>query len=292
MSVRASCAGFLPTLLGAVALAGCVGTPTPLAPGLAGSVGLPHHGVLTGAVELPHKGEGYARYRQVSPHYFGNPRLVQAIQTAAAAVVRERPGGAPLLVGDLSARGGGKISGHNSHRTGRDVDLLWYVTTPAGAPVLSPGFVRVGPDGLARVDGAEEERFLALDVERQWLLFKKLLTAEVGVQFLFVSRDVEALLVQYALSRGEDLQLVWHAQTVMMQPADSAAHDDHVHMRIACTADEAASGCEGGGPHWEWLPPRPALGPLDARSLAEIARDDPFALETVATSEAPSGGGA
>jgi penicillin-insensitive murein endopeptidase len=248
---------------------------------------------LTGAVELPQRGEGYARYRQVSPHYWGNPRLVRAIETAAAAVMRERPGGAPLLVGDLSARGGGKISGHNSHRTGRDVDLLWYVTTPAGAPVLSPGFVRVGPDGLARVDGAEEERFLALDVERQWLLFKELLTTEgVGVQFFFVSRDVEALLVEYALSRGEQLELVWHAQTVMLQPADSAAHDDHVHMRIACTAEEAATGCEGGGPHWEWLPPRPALGPLDARSLAEIARDDPFLLEPVATSEAASGGGA
>ena len=35
---------------------GCLGTPSPLAPGLAGSVGWPYHGVQTGAVELPEAG--------------------------------------------------------------------------------------------------------------------------------------------------------------------------------------------------------------------------------------------
>jgi penicillin-insensitive murein endopeptidase len=275
-------------------LVGCFGTPTPLAPGLTGSVGLPHHGVQTGAVELPRRGEGFVRYRPFSKHYWGNPRLVDAIQRVASEMALEHAGGAPLVVGDLSARHGGKIPGHNSHRTGRDVDLLWYVTTPEGAPVVSPGFVRVGADGLASVEGgADSKRWVRLDVERQWILFRKLLAdPQIGVQFLFVSREVEALLVEYALSRGEDLELLWHAQTVMLQPGDSAPHDDHVHMRVACTPDEAINGCEGGGPHWQWLPPRPALGPLDGRSLREIAQDDPFDLEALATGDSPAGGGA
>ena len=38
--------------LSTLSLCGCLGTPTPLSPGLAGSVGWPHHGVQTGAVML------------------------------------------------------------------------------------------------------------------------------------------------------------------------------------------------------------------------------------------------
>ena len=44
-----------------LALLGCLGTPTPLAPGLRGSVGVPHHGVLTNGVVLPKRGPGFAR---------------------------------------------------------------------------------------------------------------------------------------------------------------------------------------------------------------------------------------
>ena len=43
-----SAKGFL-TALG-LALAGCFSAPTPLAPGLAGSIGMPNSGVQTGAV--------------------------------------------------------------------------------------------------------------------------------------------------------------------------------------------------------------------------------------------------
>ena len=42
-----------------------------------------------------------------------------------------------LTVGDLSARHGGKISSHSSHRSGRDADLLLYMTTLEGAPVTA-----------------------------------------------------------------------------------------------------------------------------------------------------------
>jgi penicillin-insensitive murein endopeptidase len=275
-----------------VLVLGCVGTPTPLAPSFAGSIGVPHGGAQTRAVELPRRGEGFVRYRGNSPHYWGNARLVQALQTAAAAVSRQMPGGAPLIIGDLSARYGGKIPGHRSHRTGRDADLLFYVTTPAGASVPSPGFFHIESDGLAALEGKSKSDFVRLDVERQWLLIKTLISSEhAAVQFMFVSRAVEALLIDYARSRGEPLELTWRAETVMLEPLDSTPHDDHIHLRIACTPEESVFGCDGGGPYWEWLPALPALSPLGEAELTEIGRDDPFDLDDVATAEAPIASG-
>jgi len=270
-------------------LAGCLGTPTPLAPGLAGSIGVPHDGVQTGAAELPVRGPGFVRYRPHTPNDWANPKLVHAVEQAAATVARKRPGGAPLVIGDMSARYGGDIPGHASHEDGRDADLLWYVTTPAGAPVQNPGFIHMGSDGLADVVG--RSGFLRLDVAREWLLVKTLLQSpDIGVEWMFCARPVEALIIDYARARDEDPALLWHAETVLQQPGDSAPHDDHIHLRMACTGDLAVHGCEGGGPYWDWLPPQPALGPLDRATLESIAGDDPLAIErTGAGSNAGNG---
>jgi penicillin-insensitive murein endopeptidase len=273
-------------------LGGCFSAPTPLAPGLAGSIGMPNLGVQTGAVELPEQGKGFERYRPKGQNHWGRPRLVSAIERIAAEVETELPGGV-LVIGDLGARAGGKIPGHASHRSGRDVDLLFYALTPEGAPIASPGFVRYEADGLAVVPDSGD--YIRLDVAREWLLVKKLVTdPELGVQFLFISRPLEALVVDYARARGEPLELVSRAQTVMLQPGDSLPHDDHLHLRIACSPEETQAGCSGGGPYWEWLPALPAGQELDQALLEEIAADDPVEpLEPLpVASSGPDGGGA
>jgi penicillin-insensitive murein endopeptidase len=276
--------------IAALGVSGCLGTPTPLAPGIGGSVGVPHLGVQTNAVELPVRGAGYVRYRPQGRHYWGNPRLVRAVENAARAVATARPGGAPLVIGDLSAERGGEIPRHNSHRTGRDVDLLWLVTTPDGAPAHNPGFVRIGADGLAAIP--ESGDYVRLDVERQWLLLRELLmSTEIHVQWMFCSREIEALLIDYARARGEPPELVWRAETVLMQPGDSLPHDDHIHLRIACSPEEAVMGCEGGGPYWEWLPPLPRLR-AGEDWIYEMARDDPFVDEGASVDDAAAAGDA
>jgi penicillin-insensitive murein endopeptidase len=263
---------------------GCFGSTTPLSPGLRGSVGLPHLGVQTHAVELPVRGEGFERYRQRDPNHWAQPRLVAALTRIAAKLQAEDPTAPPLVFGDLSAPHGGKIPRHMSHRTGRDVDLLWYVTTPSGAPVRNPGFVRVGSDGLAPL--YDTGAYLRLDVERQWRLIKELMVSdEIGVQFLFVSTDVEALLIDYAIAKGEDPILVWRAATVMLQPGDSAPHDDHLHLRIACSPEEMIQGCEGGGPYWPWLP-QPGQLDLTLAELERAAAEDPLGPEPLAEAAA------
>jgi len=251
-----------------LALSGCIGVPNPVAPRLRGSVGVTHFGVLTDGVALPQQGEGFKRLRDDDVRW-GTPRLVALIEHGARAVHRAR-GGAPLVVADVSQKGGGEIPGHRSHRTGRDVDLLLYALTPSGAPIAAPGFVRYGPDGLGKMDKKRgAHKFLRLDVERTWLLVKALIEApDGGVQWLFVSRPIEALLTEYAMAKGEDELLIWKAENMMLQPADSSAHDDHIHLRIACAPSEGVEGCLGGGPYWSWLPQPKRLGPLADADLA------------------------
>src|SRR5436309_2893304 len=120
------CATFLAT---ALLSAACSRSPSPLTPNVIGtSIGAPSRGVLIGGVQLPASGPGY-RWLSPAGHHYGLARLVRAIEGAAAEVARRSPGGRPLLVGDLSARAGGQLSGHASHRTGRDADLLFYAET-------------------------------------------------------------------------------------------------------------------------------------------------------------------
>ena len=45
----------------------------------------------------------------------------------------------------------------------------------------------------------------------------------------------------------------------MRQPSDGAVHDDHMHVRTACSNEEVFEGCEGGGPYWPWLPGFPGV---------------------------------
>jgi murein endopeptidase len=48
---------------------------------------------------------------------------IQALQAIGAAWNRAHPAGPKIGVGEISQRGGGKISGHASHQLGVDVDL-------------------------------------------------------------------------------------------------------------------------------------------------------------------------
>lgn len=240
----------------ALACTGCIGSPTPLAPGLRGSIGLPHKGTLTDGVALPDRGDGFVRFRKDGVKW-GIPRLVSTIQGAAQAVQREHPGTPPLVVGDLSLQFGGENERHRSHRSGRDVDLVFYALTPDGRPVQAPGFTRYGSDALGKPD--KGSKWLRFDVARQWTLVKALvLSPEANVQWIFVARWLEALLSEWAIAKGEDPELVWQAEVVMKQPGDSAAHDDHLHVRLGCTLDEAVAGCEG-GPRWSWMATLPSL---------------------------------
>ncbi|MEO8876361.1 MAG: penicillin-insensitive murein endopeptidase [Polyangiaceae bacterium] len=243
-------------LLGASAVFGCAG-PSSLAPQIGGSIGMTHRGILEDGEELPKRGPGYAFLRDNGRH-FALSRFARAIAAAAASVDRDRPP-STLVLGDISLKHGGAIMPHFSHRNGRDADLVLYATTLEGAPIESPGFIHFGPDGLAW--DQKDHRFLRFDVEREWLLVKALIeNPEARIQWLFCNHVIEALLVEWARARGEPDEIVWRAEQLLLEPHPGGAHDDHIHVRTTCDANDIVSGCTPFGPQRPWLalpaPPR------------------------------------
>jgi penicillin-insensitive murein endopeptidase len=216
-----------------------------------GSIGSASRGVLADGAQLP-EDTGALRWLRSDDRHWGLPRFTEAIARAAREVARERPGGV-LYAGDLSTRqGGGPLPPHFSHRSGVDADLLFYVATLEGAPVESPGFVHFGADGIARDD--KHRRWLRLDVEREWLLIKALIEdPKARIQWIFVSDVVHAMLVEWALARGDSTDTIRRAQELMVQPHPGGVHDDHIHVRTTCSPDEIVAGCEPTGPRRAWL---------------------------------------
>jgi penicillin-insensitive murein endopeptidase len=236
--------------------------------------------VLKGGRQV-RSGEGL-KWLRANDRHWGLPRFAEAIERAAARVERERPGG-NLSVGDLSERsGGGPALPHFSHRSGVDADLLFYVSSLDGAPTPSPGFIHVGADGLARSSG----RWLRLDVEREWLLVKALVEdPQARVEWIFVSDVVKALLLQWARARGECTETLFRAQTVMAQPSRGGVHDDHLHVRTACSTEEAVAGCEPTGPRRPWLESESPSRDEPSEELAAAL------FEPSSATEAPASGG-
>ncbi len=246
---------------------GCARNPSPLEPGREGSIGLPYRGCLTGAVELPESGTGF-RFLRHDDRHFATPRFAGAIERAAAVVAQRRPGGT-LVLGDLSQQHGGRLLPHLSHRTGHDADLVLYATTLEGAPIEAPGFVHYGPDGLAW--DATGERYVRFDVEREWLLVKALLEdPDARVEWMFSNHVVESMLVEWARARGEPADIVLRAELVLLEPHPGGPHDDHIHVRTACTLEEEAQGCETGGPVRPWLSATSRLDALPDDELVTI----------------------
>jgi penicillin-insensitive murein endopeptidase len=285
LSVRCAGAVFVFSALG------CARAPSPLAPGLHGSIGTPNRGVLTEGVELRSNVDGLAWLRSNDRHW-ALPRFARSIEHAAAVVAQEKPG-SKLIVGDLSVRtGGGPLAPHFSHRSGVDADLLFYALSLDGAPVQSPGFVHFGADGLARDEA--HARWLRFDVEREWLLIRTLLEdPEARVQWVFVSDVVQAMLLEWAVAEGDSPETVRRARSVMLQPNPGGVHDDHIHVRTACSPREMAEGCEPIGPRRPWLVYElPRTGDTDedlALALMQPLEQAPALGGTTAAS-APSNG--
>jgi penicillin-insensitive murein endopeptidase len=231
-------------------LAGCAPAASPLTPAWHGSIGTASRGVLAGGAEVPRDAAGL-RWLRGNDRHWGVARFTDAIARAAARVASARRG-ADLAVGDLSTPRGGPLAPHFSHRSGVDADLLFYVTTLDGASVDSPGFVHFGADGIARDEA--HDRWLRLDVEREWLLVRALVEdPQARIQWLFVSDVVHAMLLEWALARGDSLEAIRRADEVMLEPHPGGVHDDHLHVRTTCSVAEMAAGCEPSGPRRAWL---------------------------------------
>ena len=123
------------------------------------SVGSPNSGRLVEGMRL--RSTSHLALRE-GAHTWGLPALVRLLREAGEQVGRKHSG-AVIFVGDMSARNGGPIAGHNSHQSGRDVDVGFFITNSKGKPVNVKRFVAFDPDGRAR-----EPTWARFDDARNW----------------------------------------------------------------------------------------------------------------------------
>jgi penicillin-insensitive murein endopeptidase len=195
---------------------------------------------------MPLEGDGWRFIKAVHEREtrYGKTTLVRALQRAAQ-VVRDRYPQATLTLGNIGFSGGGRIPWSVSHTSGRDADIAFYLIDEHGHDHSPSHLVRVNRRGKATVDGAT----LTFDPSRNWVLIESLLTdPELQVQWIFVSRPLRALLLDYGASAGASERVLARAAEILHQPSDSAPHADHFHVRIYCDRRDVLEGCVNTGP--------------------------------------------
>ncbi|MBX7081337.1 MAG: penicillin-insensitive murein endopeptidase [Nannocystaceae bacterium] len=221
-----------------------------------------NRGRLRAPSRLPLHGTGFRvppRWKERGFQY-GTDELVAAVRRAAARVhASDRR--ATLGVADFSRDRGGSSKWHNSHHSGRDVDLLFYTTDAKGKPLPPPehDMITFDDDGKPYVGKRDKDGYhdpawaeRRFDVRRNWELIEALLTdPSVRVQWVFVSDGLKASMLSWARRKGRPRAIIEHADMVMRQPADSLPHDNHFHVRVYCSRADRFHGCIDRGPVWQ-----------------------------------------
>ena len=173
------------------------------AAGPSSSLGPPNDGRLVGGVPLP---EGAAwNMPEDRTRAFATAETIAAVTAALQAYGARFPGTTPIQMGDLSARKGGRIYGHQSHQSGRDVDIR-LVMDDAG------------------------ERF---EADRNWFLVKTLVDTS-DVRQIFLNRSEQAWLRAAAEADvGAE-----RAQTYFALIDHEPGHTIHMHVRFACASSD------------------------------------------------------
>lgn len=144
------------------------------------SLGSPNAGVLLNAVQA----SDCDLFTTVSPSAgWATSETLEYLSRAIRAVHHEFPGTPPLMLGDISAKGGGPLRPHVSHQSGRDVDIGYYYKTNA--------------TWYAR--GTSKN----LDLARTWA-FVRALIAETDIDLILIDHSIQRLLREHALAIGED----------------------------------------------------------------------------------------
>jgi penicillin-insensitive murein endopeptidase len=192
------------------------------------SVGYPNAGSQLRAKRLK-KSPWLVILEKSKDRTYAHPSLVLMLQRSAKQVGKAFRG-AKLVVGDLSAKDGGPLSGHHSHQSGRDADIAFYARDAKGRVVQPEKFVAFGADGKAK-DGSG----LVFDDAMNWALVESFAKDHrAGLAYIFVSKPLKARLLAYASRHDRHKKYVDKVQALFVQPDNAEPHDDHFHVRIRC----------------------------------------------------------
>lgn len=163
------------------------------------SVGPPNDGKLIGGIPFP-EGPTWLLAPDRTRAY-GTGETLLAVVAALDAYAAKFPGAAPVQLGELSARRGGPIYGHQSHQAGRDIDIRLIVDQAAG-------------------------RF---DPERNWFLIKTLIDGG-DVVAIFLNRSQQVWLRAAAEA---DVGIAG-ADSYFAFISHEPGHTIHFHTRFRC----------------------------------------------------------
>ena len=215
------------------------------------SIGTTLSGRMTGAKTLPFEGPHHrilddCRGRDTN---HATEELLALISDVAAALMSESEG-PKLGVCNLSHKEGGRLKWSQSHNSGRDADLAFFVRDlKSDTPVDAKGLMVFTGRGVE----FSETPTMRFDVARNWQLVKELLThPSVVVQWILVDRRLKRLMLNHAREIGVAAELLERAEKVVHQPSDAHRHNDHFHVRIFCSWDDRAEGCLDSEPLWPW----------------------------------------
>jgi penicillin-insensitive murein endopeptidase len=267
----------------AAMLAGCAELGV-VSDGTSISVGRASQGYLLDGARLPDHGEGFTTRDvwRARDNRFGTDELIDLV-VGVSRRMRRHARDVKLVVADLSGRGGGeRLAFHRSHQSGRDADLVYYMRDAAGRPFE--------PDAMHVFDAAGRARDrsgVTVDIPRTWLLVKELLTApEAPVQWVFMYQPIANRLIEHAQQIGEPEAVIERARKACRQPGDSARHDDHMHVRVYCSAADRAYGCVDMGPMELLADHEAEPSPVDAL-MAALASPPPAAPRDAAPTASP-----
>lgn len=185
------------------------------------SLGRPNSGKLSGGVSLDADGDNEGTGFVISDHriaIFGTRNTVENVKDCARRYRRQFRKGAPINIGDLSAKGGGELGKHLSHQSGRDVDF---------------GFMTIPPQSRGSFD--RKATSTNLDVQKQWFIVRCLLD-KGDIQYIFASHSIVNALKKYVSKNG-----ALRAKYLKYFPGGRKAvivgdteHHTHMHVRFRC----------------------------------------------------------
>jgi LysM repeat protein len=128
------------------------------------------------------------------------------------------PESAPLLVGDISRKGGGFMAPHRSHRRGRDVDIRYPLLTP------DKRYVPATAD--------------TWDLKRTWSLVRDFIKTG-DVEYIFIDYKLQKILYENAQAKGmskEQLQQLFQyprgRRSMVGIIRHEKGHKTHLHVRF------------------------------------------------------------
>jgi hypothetical protein len=190
------------------------------------SVGYPSDGSVEGAMPMV---DGPGRILRHTPwKAWATRTTVGTIDLVLREWARRYPSEQVIIVGNLSARAGGRLQPHSSHQSGRDVDLSY--------PQIWDRKSELAPQDM-------NER--NLNRELTWSLLE-LLHETGALEHVFIDRKLQKLLHEYALETQryskKDLEnwMEYPSSTGTGSPIIQhvPGHSDHLHVRFKCTPSE------------------------------------------------------